>query len=133
MEAGRLNSLQLKNVASPRYQIRNHLFELVGEYTPKEILARIQAGRFTGEEEISAAPYEKWQKLASHPVFYDAFLQRLYSQRYETPPSADQKGSSFNAPSQSEGKTHRPDPSHPPENAEPEAEGKTHQIFFSLG
>jgi tetratricopeptide (TPR) repeat protein len=64
------------------YQLRNRLHQVEGKATEKEILKKIASGKFTGEEEIAAPPYERWQKLASHPTFYDAFLKRLYHKDY---------------------------------------------------
>lgn len=67
------------------YKIRNKFHVVEGTLTAKEILKKIRAGKLTGEEEISPPPYERWQKLASHSEFYDAFLKRLYDKNYQSP------------------------------------------------
>ncbi|MBY0369924.1 tetratricopeptide repeat protein [bacterium] len=92
-----------------RYKIRNRLLEVLGEYSAKEITKRIQAGRFTGEEEVSTEPFHEWQKLSAHPIFYDAFIKRIYADEYHPPAGATQ----LSAPSASQdavaegGKTRR--------------------------
>ncbi len=112
-----------------RYKIRNRLLEPVGEYSAKEILARIVKGRFTGEEEVSAPPYERWQKLAAHPAFYDAFIKRIYSEGYQSPdgePDIDDS-SLVDKKKAKAGKTKHgvaEDSSSP----EPADSGKTHQV-----
>ncbi len=80
----------------------------MGQYSAKEILAKIAAGHFTGEEEIASPPFEKWQKLAAHPVFYDAFLKRLFSDQYAEPSS---EGTRTPELSKDPGLTRREDPS----------------------
>jgi tetratricopeptide (TPR) repeat protein len=97
-----------------RYKIRNSLYEILGEYSASEILKRIASGRFSGEEEVASPPYDHWQKLASHPVFYDGFLRRIYADRY-------QAGSTFS----------EADPAPPPRELEPPIDvlqGKTQQV-----
>lgn len=59
------------------FQVRNRRKEILGTYTVRELVKRIQAGRYTGEEEISPPPHDRWQKISSHPEFYDAFIRRL--------------------------------------------------------
>lgn len=73
---------------SKRYRIRNRLLETIGEYSAREITSRIQAGRFTGDEEVAVEPFDHWEKLASHPSFYDAFIARIYSDAYVPPAGA---------------------------------------------
>lgn len=112
-------------MASNRFQIRNRLLDIVGEYTTKELLARIAAGRFTGDEEVAGGPpFEKWQKLASHPVFYDAFLKRLYSTQYQSPPGVEPSVSAKEEERQ--GKTRRESTQDREEKEE--EQGKTHQL-----
>ncbi len=109
------------------YKVRNRLLEVVGQYTEPELLARITAGKFTGEEEIAHPPYERWQKLASHPAFYDAFLKRLYAEDYHAPPGVDVSRPKASIPENPEdnGKTRRNE-AHSQEERNL-AEGKTHQ------
>ncbi len=89
-----------------RYKIRNRLLDVVGEYSTKELLARIAKGKYTGEEEVASAPFADWQKLSSHPTFYDAFLKRLYSDQYETPAGSEPVSESIK-PEDQGGKTRR--------------------------
>jgi predicted Zn-dependent protease len=71
------------------YKIRDQYHEVLGSATEEELLKRISRGKFTGEEEISSDPFEDWQKISAHPVFYDAFLRRLYDLEYKTPGDPD--------------------------------------------
>ena len=75
---------------SPLYKVRNLERQVEEELSERDLLKRIAAGKYTGEEEISAPPYIKWQKFSSHPKFYDEFMKRLYSKAYR-PPSEDDK------------------------------------------
>jgi len=74
------------------YRVRDHHHHIEGEFSEMEILKRIAEGKYTGEEEISAGRTERWQKLSSHPVFYDAFIKRLYEKEY-SPPDASRESS----------------------------------------
>jgi tetratricopeptide (TPR) repeat protein len=57
----------------------------------KDILRKIERGKLTGDEQIcpesQRGSQEHWEKLSSHPTFYDAFLKRLYKDEYEAPSS----------------------------------------------
>jgi tetratricopeptide (TPR) repeat protein len=64
------------------YHIRNEFHDHEGAFTKEEILRSIKRGKFTGEEEVNVPPSLTWQKLASHPEFYDAFLRRLFEKDY---------------------------------------------------
>lgn len=68
------------------YRLRSKHHVDLGSFTAKEILKKIRKGKLTGEEEISSGTFEKWQKLASHAEFYDAFLKRLFEDQYQSPP-----------------------------------------------
>ena len=114
-------------MASKRYRIRNRLLEVIGEATEKELVARIAAGKFTGEEEVAAAPFDRWQKFASHPKFYDAFVQRLFKQEYHPPKGTQSIVSQSRSESAEEkGKT-RQEVSQKEEQAEEPVSAKTHQ------
>ncbi len=58
--------------------------EPLGNFSKAEILKRIQAGVFKGGEEIAPEPFIKWTKLASHPEFFDAFLSKIYDNKYHS-------------------------------------------------
>lgn len=66
-----------------QYKIRNEQHGIVGTYGEQDIVSRIAAGKYKGTEEVSVEPYFNWQKLASHPAFYDAFLRRLFVSEYK--------------------------------------------------
>ena len=68
-----------------QYRIRNRLHQIEGDASEKEILARIGKGKYQGDEEVAVLPSQRWQKLSSHPRFYDAFLKRLYQGDYSAP------------------------------------------------
>ncbi len=106
-----------------RYKIRNRLLDIVGEYSTKELLARIAKGKYTGDEEVASEPFTEWQKLSSHPTFYDAFLKRLYSDEYHSPTGAEPVSESVK-PEDGGGKTRRQGSGDKSEEA---AAGKTHQ------
>lgn len=57
----------------------------MGTYTETEVVDRILAGKYHGNEEVSTDPFVSWQKLSSHPAFYDAFLRRLFKNNYQAP------------------------------------------------
>ncbi|MBI4404070.1 MAG: tetratricopeptide repeat protein [Deltaproteobacteria bacterium] len=61
-------------------------------YTEKDILNRIAQGRYSGDEEVAAPPYSRWQKLSSHPRFYDAFMKNIFLGKYN--PSDSDKAQS---------------------------------------
>jgi len=65
------------------FRLRNQSHFVLGTYTESEIISRIAAGKYRGDEEVSSAPFLTWQKLSSHPVFYDAFLKRLFINNYQ--------------------------------------------------
>jgi tetratricopeptide (TPR) repeat protein len=67
------------------FQVRNRFHEIEGTLSKQEILQAIQSGRLTGEEEVSQPPFEKWQKIASHPDFYDALLKKIFNDQYQAP------------------------------------------------
>ena len=77
---------------SPLYKVRNLERQVEEELSERDLLKRIAAGKYTGEEEISAPPYIKWQKFSSHPKFYDEFMKRLYSKAYRPPSEDDSSG-----------------------------------------
>ncbi|MSP18283.1 MAG: tetratricopeptide repeat protein [Bdellovibrionales bacterium] len=66
-----------------QYKIRNEQNTIVGTYAEEDIVSRIAAGKYKGIEEVSVEPYVNWQKLGSHPAFYDAFLRRLFVSEYQ--------------------------------------------------
>ncbi len=72
-------------MAKTRYRLRNAQLEVLGEYYEKELFAQILSGKLTGEEEIAQAPFQKWVKVASHPIFFDGFIRRLYKKDYGLP------------------------------------------------
>jgi len=74
-----------KTLNPKQYKVRNHLKEVLGTASEKDILRRIAKGKLTGDEEVSQAPFTRWRKLSSHPLFYDAFLKRLYESNYVPP------------------------------------------------
>lgn len=67
------------------FKVRVRHQELDGVFSKKEILKKINGGKFSGDEEVALPPYDRWQKLASHPDFYDAFLKRIFSDEYHSP------------------------------------------------
>ena len=68
------------------FQVRSRRKEVLGTYKAKDIIKRILAGRYTGEEEVAVAPYERWQKMSTHPEFYDACIRRLLGNPAAEPP-----------------------------------------------
>jgi len=78
------------------FRIRNKFHEVEGTVTAKDILKRIESGRYKGDEEISPPPFLEWFKLSSHPLFYDAFLTKLFHEKYHSP---DQANPSVESPS----------------------------------
>lgn len=106
------------------FKLRNKFHTVDGTLTKREILRQIKAGKLTGEEEIAAPPYNRWQKLAAHPDFYDAFLKRLYKKEYpggEVEEDSEVEDSKRKAPKERQtrqGKT----------RAQDEEFGKTRQI-----
>lgn len=103
-----------------RFQIRNQRHLIIGTYTEDEIVKRIAAGKYQGSEEVSSDPFHIWQKLSSHPAFYDAFLKRLFVEGYSTPKAAgaDQENSSQNRSSQSKAVFFQKPSSNNPVNSE---------------
>jgi tetratricopeptide (TPR) repeat protein len=69
------------------FQVRSRRKEVLGTYTSKEIIKRIVAGRYSGEEEVAVAPFETWQKMSTHTDFYDAFIRRLLGSEMAQPPA----------------------------------------------
>lgn len=59
------------------YRVRSAFHEVEGEYSQRQLLARIRAGKYSGNEEVSAAPFTQWKKLSAEPEFFDAFLNRI--------------------------------------------------------
>lgn len=76
-----------------QFQIRNHRHLILGSYSEGEIVTRIVQGKYRGDEEVSLDPFVSWQKISSHPSFYDAFLKRLFVHEYSRPPVPGSKGS----------------------------------------
>ena len=76
-----------------QFQIRNHRHLILGSYSEGEIVNRIAQGKYRGDEEVSSAPFLLWQKISSHPLFYDAFLKRLFVREYSQSPASSSKGS----------------------------------------
>jgi tetratricopeptide (TPR) repeat protein len=68
-----------------KFKVRDDAHEIVATLSEKEILSRIGRGKFSGDEEICSSAKEDWIKLSSHPIFYDAFLRRLYDDQYKSP------------------------------------------------
>ncbi len=76
-----------------KFQIRDKSHKILGTYLEEEVLKAIQAGRYTGEEEVCVTGSPRWQRLASHPHFYDEFLKRVLGTSYDLPQEeASQKG-----------------------------------------
>lgn len=76
------------------FKLRNQRHAIIGQYTTLEIVERIASGKYTGDEEVSVEPFLVWQKLSSHPEFYDAFLKRLFLAQYKTDHSNSSAGPS---------------------------------------
>ena len=72
-------------MARQLYKVRSSVHEPLGSFTKKQIIERIKSGKYKGEEEVSAPPYTRWHKLSSHPVFYDAFLKKIFHGDYQSP------------------------------------------------
>ena len=72
----------------------------LGKFTKEQIFRQISSGQLTGSEEISGRPFEKWQKVASHPVFYDEFMKRLLGDEFkgESPSEKSAVGSLSRVP-----------------------------------
>ncbi len=80
------------------FQVRSRRKEVLGSYTARDIVKRIMAGRYTGDEEVAATPFSRWVKISTHPEFYDAFIRRLLgSEMNQTPPRLPEPGSSGTA------------------------------------
>ena len=71
------------------FRLRNRYHEIEGSLSKEEILKRIASGRYRGEEEISVPPYLEWHKLSAHPLFYDAFLKKLFDGEYKAPQGSE--------------------------------------------
>lgn len=129
----------------PLFKVRKDRSGTERLLTEKEIIDSIAKRKYTGEEEISAPPYERWQKLSSYPTFYDGFLRRLFDQRYCPPitenppqkpgPKAEPKQEIEKLPVRQKGgrgKTPPPQPPHPngplPNDENEEDHGKTKRI-----
>ena len=80
-----MSPTQPKDPKGPPFRIRSRFRDGEEELSKKEILKRITSGKLNGEEEVSPSPYDSWQKLSSHPLFYDAFLKRLFADNYQSP------------------------------------------------
>ncbi len=76
------------------YRVRNRLHEQETDLSEKEILRRISKGKLSGEDEFSLPPYEKWTKISTEPIFYDALLKKLYKGEYS--PAASEKAETEN-------------------------------------
>ena len=81
---------RVKSTTKP-YKIRIRPGLAESSASEKDILKRIEKGKLTGDEQISLPPHDKWEKLSSHPTFYDAFLKRLYQDNYQAPAEEDKK------------------------------------------
>ncbi len=80
------------------FKVRNNRHAILGIYSEAEIIDRINRGKYQGSEEVSSEPFLNWQKLSSHPVFYDAFLKRLFIEQYRTPDGKEKNRESVSAP-----------------------------------
>ncbi len=89
-----------------QFQIRNRRHFIVGTYSEQEIINRIADGKYQGNEEVSSEPFLSWQKISSHPDFYDAFLKRLFVQGYQMPKTTEPLKSDFSKKSQEASRIH---------------------------
>jgi tetratricopeptide (TPR) repeat protein len=114
------------------FQIRNQRHQIVGTFTEIEIIKRIAAGKYNGNEEVSSEPFHIWQRLSSHPAFYDAFLKRLFVEGYSTPkdPSGEPDNSAKKRGGSSKSLVSRPPNSN--NNANSEGSKEEHQATQQL-
>lgn len=74
-----------------KFEVRGRQYKSLGQFSEQELTDKILAGKFSGEEEVRETEQAEWQKLASHPRFYDAFLRRLFGTQYQVPSYHDAK------------------------------------------
>lgn len=60
--------------------VKNSSGQLKGPYTTDEILAKIEDGTITGDEEMAQYPGGDWQHTSKYTEFYEKILQTLESQ-----------------------------------------------------
>ncbi len=61
-----------------KYKTRNEKGRVDGPFSERELLSRISRGKVGVDDELSADPFVSWEKVSSHPVFYDAFLRLFF-------------------------------------------------------
>ncbi len=58
------------------FKIRNRFYEIIDSGPKSAIIRGIIKGKFSKDDEFSLPPYFEWQKLISHPDFYEAFMKK---------------------------------------------------------
>lgn len=120
----------MKDSKKKKYEIRGRQYRSLGVFAESDLLEKIHDGKFTGEEEIREVSEVEWQKLASHPRFYDAFLRRLFGAEYQAPSISERShrpGMLTRHAGKEDGTRQLPEAGQEPEEHEPPVE-RTRQL-----
>jgi len=86
------------------YRIRKNFREWEGTFSEKEMVSEISRGKLLGDDEFRAGDVGKWQKISTHPIFYDALLKRLFNTQYPIQSSTGSDDSPVSSEDGGEGK-----------------------------
>jgi len=80
--------------AKLKYLVRKKFQADVRTLSEEEIVKEIKRGKLAQEDEFTEPDKALWRKLASHPIFFDAFVKDLFQEEFPDKDSKGSKGSS---------------------------------------